>query len=142
MHPIPPGLKSEFEAYLTAQGIRKPQHASCSKRLRFYPGFCRKCHFSERNADSLPHFLKKPHERKQASARQPETSHAVSRFIMTFRSIMTSFTPEALKWMVCTVKRALVGMPATMSRRVVPPYVLLRILPHWIQRAGRERKTF
>ena len=84
MHPIPSELKSEFEAYPTARGVRKPQHATCSKRLRFYPGFCRKCHFSERNADSLPHFLKKPHEKKQASARQQEASYAIWRFIMTF----------------------------------------------------------
>ena len=78
MHPIPSELRSEFEAYLTVRGIRKPQHATYSKWLRFYLDFCRKYHFSEQNADSLPHFLKKLHEKRQTSAQQQEASQAIS----------------------------------------------------------------
>ena len=78
MLPIPFELRSEFEAYLIARGLQKAQHGIYAKWLRFYLDFCRKYHFPERQADSLPHFLKKLHEKRQTSTRQKEAFHAIS----------------------------------------------------------------
>ena len=78
MLPIPSDLHTEFEAYLIARNVQKAQHGLYAKWLRFYLDFCRKYHFPEELAESLPQFLKKLHEKRQTSVQQQQASDAIS----------------------------------------------------------------
>lgn len=86
MHPIPPDLRTDYEAYLVARNVSRIQHGNYSKWLRFYLDFCLKYHFPEKLAESLPPFLKKLQEKRQTSIQQKHASEAVSLYYDLLRS--------------------------------------------------------
>jgi hypothetical protein len=78
MLPIPAALQASFEAYLRAGKIPETAHAYYKKWLRFYLDFCRKYRAAPSRRESLPLFLQKLQEKKQAEWQQQQATHAVS----------------------------------------------------------------
>jgi len=77
MLPIPSLLQRQFEEYLQNQGTTGNLQGAYKKWLRYYLDFCDKYNFPPALKDSLPHFIRKLHEKKQTEEQQRQAVTAV-----------------------------------------------------------------
>ena len=63
---IPPKIRAQFDTMLIEKNIPKSAHTDYRKWLRYYLDFCHKYHFDNLKKESLPHFIKKIRDKRQA----------------------------------------------------------------------------
>ncbi len=74
---IHPKIREQFDTPLLQKNILKKHHADYRKWLRYYLDFCNK-YYDSLKKESLPHFIKKLRNKKQAITQQRQAHHAVS----------------------------------------------------------------
>ncbi len=62
---------------MITKGIAKNEHCLYQKWLRYYLDFCHKYQFIQADPDSLPHFVRKLHEKNQGMHQQKQASQAI-----------------------------------------------------------------
>ena len=75
---IPSTLQEQFEEYLRNKPIPKSSRGAYKKWLRYYLDFCRKYNFPPIRKESLPHFIRKLQEKKQAKVQQEQAAKAIT----------------------------------------------------------------
>ena len=77
---MPPEIQQQYLAALRQQALPAACEASSLKWLRYYLDFCHKYAHPPASRDSLPRFLDKLREKRQAPAQQDEASRAIARY--------------------------------------------------------------
>ena len=78
MFTISESLQVRFDAKMRERDVPKKLHAHFRKWLRYYRDFCRKYDVPADRRESLPLFLKKFAEKKQADWQQKQAAEAVT----------------------------------------------------------------
>jgi len=68
MRSIPTALANNDSILLANRGIPSRNHCHFQKWLRYYLDFCHEYQFISNDKDSLPHFVRKLHEKNQTIA--------------------------------------------------------------------------
>jgi hypothetical protein len=74
LKPVPAEIKSRYDDALVEKGVPPAAHSSYRKWLSYYLDFCAKYHHEEPNRESLPRFIEKLKEKKQAEEKRKQAS--------------------------------------------------------------------
>ncbi|MEA3548104.1 MAG: hypothetical protein U9R66_10630 [Thermodesulfobacteriota bacterium] len=77
---IPAKLIKKYTAFIGLKGVPQGHQHCYAKWLRYYIDFCHKYGFPDRETRSLPAFLEKLKEKKQAEYLRKQAYHAVTLF--------------------------------------------------------------
>ena len=88
MHAIPSTLRNQFDGYLKSKTVSKKYQGLYKKWLQYYLDFCRKYDFPPENRESLPHFIQKLRDRKQAISQQKQAYEAITSYYQMVKSSM------------------------------------------------------
>ena len=83
---IPSALQEQFEECLRNKSIPNSSRGAYKKWLRYYLDFCRKYNFPPMRKESLPHFIRKLQEKKQAEVQQEQAVKAISLYYETLKA--------------------------------------------------------
>jgi len=99
MRSVPTNLAKNYSILLVSRGIPSKNHYHFQKWLRYYLDFCHAYQFISNDRDSLPHFVRKLHEKHQTLYQQKQASHAIGLFyeLLTCAS-SGSANPLKSKW--------------------------------------------
>ncbi len=86
MPAIPSALQEQFEEYLRNKPIPNSSQGAYKKWLRYYLDFCRKYNFPPIRKESLPHFIRKLQEKKQAKVQQEQAVKAITLYYETLKT--------------------------------------------------------
>ena len=129
---MPPEIQQQYLAALRQQALPKTCEASSLKWLRYYLDFCHKYGHPPASRDSLPRFLDKLREKRQAPAQQDEASRAIARYY----AILPPNAPQEPSAAPPRIER-IPSTPAPQQERKTPPAPRnARIVEHR-QDAGR-----
>ena len=87
----PSTLQEQLEEYLRNKPIPNSSRGAYKKWLRYYRDFCRKYNFPPICKESLPHFIRKLQEKKQAKVQQEQAAKAIT----LYYEILTSCTKNS-----------------------------------------------
>ena len=80
MRSVPTDLAKNYSILLVSRAIPSKNHYHFQKGLRFYLDFRHEYQFIFNDNDSLPHFVRKLHEKHQTLYQQKQASHAIGLF--------------------------------------------------------------
>ena len=80
MRSVPTNLAKNYSILLVSRGIPSRNHYHFQKWLRYYLDFCHEYQFMSSDKDSLPHFVRKLHEKNQTMYQQKQATHAIGLF--------------------------------------------------------------
>jgi hypothetical protein len=83
MLPIPQELQAQFEEHLAKRLIPNRLHGVYKKWPRYYLDFCQKYRLPPTYTQSLPRFIQKLQEKKQANAQQEKATNAITLYYDT-----------------------------------------------------------
>ena len=83
---IPSALQKQFEEYLRNKPITISSQGAYKKWLRYYLDFCRNHNFPTIRKESLPYFIRKLQEKKQAKAQQEQAVKAITLYYETLKT--------------------------------------------------------
>lgn len=75
---VPPEILMQFVVLLKKRAVPSIKYNSYKKWLWFYLDFCAKYRLTDSSSKSLPQFLSKLREKKQADEQIMQAAHAVS----------------------------------------------------------------
>jgi len=73
-------LLKKYCAFMGIRNIPRNEFSQYQKWFRYYHDFCHKYHFITADPDSLPHFIRKLHEKGQAMPQQEQAAKAIKLF--------------------------------------------------------------
>lgn len=77
---VPVNLIKKYTAFIDVKGVPQGYQLYYVKWLRYYIDFCHKYKFPDREIHSLPAYLEKLREKKQAGYLRKQAHHAVTLF--------------------------------------------------------------
>ena len=86
MPAIPSALQKQFEEYLQNKLIPNSSRGAYKKWLRYYLDFCQKNNVPPMRKESLPHFIRKLQEKKQAKVQQEQAVKAITLYYDTVKA--------------------------------------------------------
>ena len=78
---IPSNLTDQFTAFIGQRGVPHGHHRYYVKWLRYYLDFCHRYGFNQQESNSIPAFIEKLKEKRQAEYLQKQAHHAVTLFL-------------------------------------------------------------
>ncbi len=105
MRGVPADIAKKYSMLLRNKGIPPRNHYHFQKWLRYYADFCQKYHFILADKDSLPHFVRKLHEKSQSVYQRKQASHASSLYC----ELLTGTAPEARRSLARNISRSQQG---------------------------------
>jgi len=90
MQPIPPKIKSDFDALLIAKQINERYYFYYRKWLKYYLDFCQKYHFQHEDRKSLNHFIRKLKDKRQSEQQQQQAINAIAIYYETLPTVSES----------------------------------------------------
>ena len=129
---MPPEIQQQYLAALRQQALPNTCEASSLKWLRYYLDFCHKYGHPPASRDSLPRFLDKLREKRQAPAQQDEASRALA----LYYAILPPNAPQEPPAAPPRIER-IPSTPAPQQERETPPVPRNAQIVEHRQDAGR-----